>query len=91
MEPEFRGFRCAACQEYITKSWHHELNSSEYLVPVHLCGKCQEGSGVEGGEWKAFLCDQCGAEIVEAYHIWNKVGSRLIETHLCASCGDKNV
>ena len=63
MKPEFRGFRCAICQEYITKSWHHELESEEYLVPVHLCEKCQEESNIEDGEFKAFQCDKCGTEL----------------------------
>ena len=88
-KPEFRGFRCAKCQEYITKAWHYKLDSEEYLVPVHLCKKCQEGSNITGGEWKAFQCDKCDAEFTEAWHVWNKEGDRFIETHFCKSCGEK--
>lgn len=89
MGPEFRGFRCAQCQEYITKSWHHELDSDEFLVPVHLCENCQKSSGIEGGELKLFQCDKCGIELTEAWHVWNKEGNRLVETHFCKTCREE--
>lgn len=89
MEPEFRGFRCAKCQEYITKSWHHQLDSEEYLVLVHLCENCQEECNIVGGELKAFQCDTCGTELAEGWHVWNKESGRLVETHFCKSCGEE--
>jgi len=87
MEPEFRGFRCAQCQQYNTKAWHHQLDSEEYLVPVHLCKNCQKESNIEGGEFKAFQCDTCDVELAEAWHVWNKEDGKLVETHLCKTCG----
>ncbi|MBU2632521.1 hypothetical protein KKG52_02285 [Patescibacteria group bacterium] len=41
--PEYRGFRCANCQEYKNKAWYHWLNFRGYLLPVHLCNdKCEK-------------------------------------------------
>jgi protein-arginine kinase activator protein McsA len=89
MKPEFRGFRCAMCQEYIAKAWHHKLDSSEYLVSVHLCENCQKSSNIEGGLFKPFRCDKCAKELTEVYHVWNKENGRLIEIHYCKSCGEE--
>jgi RNase P subunit RPR2 len=41
LEPEYRGFRCANCQRYIAKAWHHWLSSRGYRNPVHLCQQCE--------------------------------------------------
>jgi hypothetical protein len=35
--PEFRGFRCANCQQYKNQAWYHWLNSGDYRLPVHMC------------------------------------------------------
>jgi hypothetical protein len=35
--PEYRGFRCAACQQQINAAWYHWLQNDEYFLPVHLC------------------------------------------------------
>ncbi len=35
--PEYRGFRCAYCQQYRNQSWYHWLRSSGFIVPLHLC------------------------------------------------------
>lgn len=43
-KPEYRGFRCANCQRYIHRSWHHWLNSKGYKTPVHLCQDCEKKS-----------------------------------------------
>lgn len=40
--PEFRGFRCANCQEYLSgKAWHYLLHEGGYITPVHFCVKCK--------------------------------------------------
>lgn len=40
--PEFRGFRCAHCQKYLTGSaWHYFLRSGGYKTPVHFCENCK--------------------------------------------------
>ena len=43
-KPEYRGFRCAHCQRYIRRSWHHWLHSKGYKTPVHLCQDCEKKS-----------------------------------------------
>lgn len=35
--PEYRGFRCANCQEYKNKAWYHWINTDGYRLPIHLC------------------------------------------------------
>ena len=40
--PEFRGFRCADCQQYlIDNAWHYFLREGGYLLAVHFCGTCR--------------------------------------------------
>ena len=36
-QPEYRGFRCANCQEYKNEAWYHWVNSGGYKLPVHMC------------------------------------------------------
>ena len=40
-KPEYRGFRCANCQRYLHKAWHHWITSGGYRTPVHLCQSCE--------------------------------------------------
>lgn len=41
--PEYRGFRCANCQQYKNQAWYHWLNSNDYKLPVHMCNeKCEK-------------------------------------------------
>lgn len=35
--PEYRGFRCANCQEYKNEAWYHWINAGGYRLPIHLC------------------------------------------------------
>lgn len=39
---EYRGFRCASCQNYVKKAWHHWLTDGGYKAPVHFCNKCEK-------------------------------------------------
>lgn len=36
-KPEFRGFRCANCQEYKNEAWYHWVNTGGYKLPIHMC------------------------------------------------------
>ena len=36
-KPEYRGFRCANCQEYKNEAWYHWLNNEKFKLPIHLC------------------------------------------------------
>jgi hypothetical protein len=41
--PEYRGFRCACCQEYKNEAWYHWVTSHNFLLPLHLCDtKCEK-------------------------------------------------
>lgn len=35
--PEYRGFRCANCQEYKNEAWYHWVNTGDYRLPIHMC------------------------------------------------------
>jgi hypothetical protein len=40
--PEYRGFRCANCQEYKNEAWYHWVNTGGYKLPIHMCNdKCE--------------------------------------------------
>lgn len=40
--PEYRGFRCANCQEYKNEAWYHWVSSGDYKLPIHMCDdKCE--------------------------------------------------
>ena len=36
-KPEYRGFRCANCQEYKNEAWYHWVNAGGYRLPIHMC------------------------------------------------------
>lgn len=36
-KPEYRGFRCANCQEYKNEAWYHWVTTGGYRLPIHLC------------------------------------------------------
>lgn len=35
--PEYRGFRCANCQEYKNIAWYHWVTTGGFRLPIHLC------------------------------------------------------
>lgn len=40
--PEYRGFRCANCQEYKNQAWYHWVHAGGYRLPIHMCDdKCE--------------------------------------------------
>lgn len=86
LSSEYRGFRCADCQKYLHKAFHHYLKYGGFNTPVHFCKNCQKKSGVSDGIFKSFTCDNCGKNMFKAYHIWNKKGGTMIETHFCKNC-----
>lgn len=36
-KPEYRGFRCANCQQYKNEAWYHWINFGGYKMPIHMC------------------------------------------------------
>ena len=85
-QPEYRGFRCADCQRYLHKAFHHHLKYGGFDTPAHFCRKCQAKIGLAGGILKAFTCDQCGRHMFKSFHVWNKKSKVMIETHFCKDC-----
>lgn len=83
---EYRGFRCADCQKYLHKAWHHFLNLGGYKTPVHFCNRCQKKFGSSDGTYRIFTCDKCNRNMFKAFHVWNKQGKVLEETHFCKNC-----
>ncbi|MCL5784224.1 MAG: hypothetical protein M1142_02620 [Patescibacteria group bacterium] len=90
MQPEYRGFRCADCQRYLHKAWHHYLNYGGFKTPVHFCNNCQKKFGSKTGILKIFTCDKCGRNMFKTFHIWTKEGKNLVEIHLCKECFNKS-
>lgn len=86
LHPEYRGFRCAFCQKYIRKAFHHRLDFEGFKTPVHLCPDCQRKLGLKKGQYKIFTCDKCGNSHYKLYHIWKKEGGVMIEIHFCQKC-----
>lgn len=37
--PEYRGFRCANCQQYRNEAWYHWVTTGGYLLPIHMCNE----------------------------------------------------
>lgn len=85
-EQGYRGFRCADCQRYMHKAWHHYLNYGGFKTPVHFCNDCQKKIGIPSNTYKIFTCDKCGRNMFKAFHVWSKKGKILEETHFCKEC-----
>lgn len=47
-KPEYRGFRCANCQQYKNEAWYHWLSTGEYKLPVHICNDTCELNFISG-------------------------------------------
>lgn len=88
--PEYRGLRCADCQRYMHKAYHHFLNYGGFKCPVHLCQECEAKFRKDGGkgksEYRIFTCDRCSINHFKMFHVWDKQGSTLIEAHFCKNC-----
>lgn len=86
LTPQYRGFRCADCQRYLHKAWHHNLDYGGFKTSVHFCNRCQRKYGLNSRIYKIFTCDECGRDMLKSYHVWTKRGKNLEETHFCKQC-----
>lgn len=93
LTPEYRGFRCADCQKYISSAWHHWLKQGGYRTPVHFCNTCEDKfkSLKIKGIYKPFTCDKCGGKMRQACHVWEKKNGILSESHFCKRCYPRGV
>ena len=86
-KPEYRGFRCANCQRYIYKAWHHWLKTGGYKTPIHFCNECEANLKLRiKGIYKTFTCDRCKKKMRKAWHVWTKKDNILSEDHFCKTC-----
>lgn len=60
--PEYRGFRCANCQEYKDEAWYHWVNTGDYRLPIHMCDdRCEpafKSNNIEIDESKRTTVDR---------------------------------
>ncbi len=59
--PEYRGFRCANCQQYKNEAWYHWVGTGEYKLPIHLCNDTCENAFRE----KTIHIDQKKKQVVD--------------------------
>ena len=99
-KPEFRGFRCANCQEYITdKAWHYFLNTSGYLTPVHFCDGCkakfEEGTiaatkqriGVDRKKFRPVFTASTEIALDQISGSWDAAAEPVYKVFTCDNCG----
>lgn len=47
-KPEYRGFRCANCQQYRNQAWYHWVTTGDFKLPIHLCNESCEAQFQNG-------------------------------------------
>src|SRR3989304_4142948 len=100
-EPEHRGFRCANCQEYMKKAWHHWLNIGGYKTPVHFCRKCEADflsfrikvknpeREVAKGNFKYNLPNIIKEKLQRIADRWDVGGAPIYKVFVCDNCQRK--
>jgi len=98
-EPEFRGFRCANCQEYLSgRAWHYLLHEGCYITPVHFCVKCKcefESSApiekqrihVDRSRFKPLFSQTTESTLDEISRQWNLACAPVYKDLTCDFCG----
>lgn len=96
--PEYRGFRCAACQQYRNEAWHHWLRSNGFLVPVHLCDETCAPAFRSGSLKLASTPPSAPPVLTNPYSIkamgtfeeiledWNTLAQPVLKTFTCDLC-----
>lgn len=46
--PEYRGFKCANCQQFKDQAWYHWVNTGGYKLPIHMCNDTCEPAFIAG-------------------------------------------
>lgn len=97
--PEYRGFRCALCQKYLTRgAWHHWLHEDGYLTPVHFCDTCEkatDGVLAEEAAMNAVDRNSSGMKFSESAERmleemsarWNVRAPAVFKEFTCDRCG----
>ncbi|MDP1538811.1 MAG: HAD hydrolase-like protein [bacterium] len=97
--PEYRGFRCANCQKYMHKAWHHWLTKGGYKTSVHFCDKCEKDFRlgaikinkpripVDESKFIFKLPQKINKKIIKIVHSWNNEGRPVYRMFTCDNCG----
>ena len=100
--PEYRGFRCANCQQYKNEAWYHWVNSDNFLLPIHLCDDtCElllENNALQIHTAKQHETERetfgkkypYSSESIETFQkiisSWNKTEERVLKAFTCDLC-----
>jgi uncharacterized protein YlaI len=103
-QPEYRGFRCAYCQQYKNESWHHVLTTGQYLLPVHMCNdKCEailqnNALTIDSTKIQSINRDTFGNNYVytpktsrrfnEIIASWSLIEKPILKAFCCDECGE---
>lgn len=97
-KPEYRGFRCANCQEYMKKAWYHWLVKGGYKTLVHFCNQCENAFKlnkiktvkpvvkVDRSKFLKFP-DNVRSKLKEAVDGWNTKSKPVYRIFSCDRCG----
>jgi RNase P subunit RPR2 len=98
--PEFRGFRCARCQEcFAGEAWHYFLHEGGYMTPVHFCGACKadfKDSATAGKDarisvgretFKPKLSVATETALDTISDAWNVDAEPILKDFTCDACG----
>lgn len=98
--PEYRGFRCANCQEYKDEAWYHWVNTGDYRLPIHMCDdRCEpafQSGNIQIDESRRSTVDRdnfnpsYSEEAVKRFHeivsTWPEYKEPEIKAYTCDDC-----
>ncbi|OGZ34320.1 MAG: hypothetical protein A3I88_03710 [Candidatus Portnoybacteria bacterium RIFCSPLOWO2_12_FULL_39_9] len=97
---EYREFRCANCQRYTHKAWHHWLFKRRYKTPVHFCNKCEKdfrlnkiktnkpGTPVDKSKFNLNkFSENIKVKLIKITNNWNTKAKPIYKIFTCDDCG----
>ncbi len=99
--PEYRGFRCANCQQYKNEAYYHWLNFGDYKLPVHMCADtCEpefQAGNIQIDESKIQYVDrddfinsyspEAEKRFGEIVYAWEAYEAPKLKAFVCDECG----
>ena len=102
--PEYRGFRCANCQQYKNEAWYHWVNFGNYRLPIHMCNDtCEKefNNGtikIDGSKRQTVDRDNFGNKYLfsqeslkrfkEIVALWPTYEEPKLKVYTCDNCGN---